>query len=146
MTTTEHESERPKRLSLSQIVELLLTRPARDGSRVSLSRSASGEVVIDVTAQARDGESVEDAERMAREVFERLRMKYPRRDTSHENGEVSLTRNAKGETQITVTAKTGEGRFAKLATLEAETRKVYDTARMKYPMADGRTAREGSVA
>lgn len=146
MTTTEHETERPKRLSLSQIVELLLTRPTRDRSLVSLSRNAAGEVVIDVTAHAGEGETLEDAERNAVEAFERLSAQYARRDAAHENGEVTLTRNAKGETQIAVSAKTGEGKLKTLAALEAETRKVYDATRMKYPMADGMTAKPGSVA
>lgn len=146
MTSVEHEGERPKRLSLSQIVELLLTRPTRDRSSVSLSRNASGEVVIDVTAHASEGESVEDAERIALAAFERMSKRYPRRDASHDVGEVTFTRNAKGETQISVSAKSGEHRLKTLAGLEAETRKVYDNARMKYPMADGMTAKPGSVA
>lgn len=146
MTATEHETERPKRLSLSQIVELLLTRPTRDRSLVSLSRNASGEVVIDVTAHAAEGETLEDAERNAVAAYERMAKRYPRKDATHDNGEVTFTRNAKGETQISVSAKTGDKRLTTLSGLEAETRKVYDAARMRYPMADGRTAKEGSVA
>lgn len=146
MTAVEHEAERPKRLSLSQIVELLLTRPTRDRSSVSLSRNAAGEVVIDVTAHAAEGETLEDAERIALAAFERMSKRYPRKDAGHDNGEVTFTRNAKGETQISVSAKTGDQRLKTLAGLEAETRKVYDNARMKYPMADGMTAKPGSVA
>lgn len=146
MNVDYQEVERTKRLSLSQILELVLTRPTRDRSSVSLSRNAAGEVVIDVTAQAGDGETLADAEQHALDAFERMSKRYPRKDSSHDNGEVTFTRNAKGETQITVSAKSGEHRLKTLAGLEAETRKVYDAARMRYPMADGRTAKEGSVA
>lgn len=137
--------ERPKRLSLSQIVELLLTRPTRGASSVSLGRNASGEVVIDVTTQAADGETVEDAERRCREVYDRLDADYARKNGEHENAEITLTRNAKGETQISMSAKTSPGKLATLAALEAEARNVYDRTRMKYPMQDGYSARPGSV-
>jgi len=139
------EPERPKRLSLSQIVEMLLTRPSRERSSVGLSRNPAGHTVIDVKVSAGDEETVIDAERQALEVYERLVALFPTAISDHETAEVSLTRNAKGDTQINVSAKTSDANPT-LEALEVSTRKVYDTTRAKYPMADGRTARPGSVA
>ncbi len=140
-------AERPKRLTLSQIVGLLLTRGAGERSAVALTRNASGETQIEVSIRTGDDGAIvtaEDAERKAVEVYERLRQKYPQRN-GHDNADVSLTRNARGETQVSISVKTSE----EIRTVEraaAEARKVYDNLRGKYPMVDGYTAKPGSVA
>jgi hypothetical protein len=119
-----------KRLTLSEILEMMLTRTS-DRSTVSLARTASGEVVIDVKVAA---ETVEQAGQLAQAEMARLALVYPRSEQSAEPT-VSLTRNAKGETQIDVKGLGWD-----------ETQKVYDGARMAYPMANGLTAKPGSVS
>ena len=126
----DQESTRPKRMSLSEVLELVLTRSSGDRSTVALSRTASGEVVIDVKVSA---ETVEQAGEMAHAEYERLRELYPRTDEPSEPT-VTLSRNAKGDTQIEFK---GQGWEA--------TEAGYDRARMKYPMANGLTARPGTV-
>jgi len=135
VTDTPHdEGERPKRLTLSQIVELLLTRSS-DRSVVTLTRTATGVTQIEVQVRTSDDvATVEDAEAKAREVYDRLREQYP--NAEHEQATVELTRNAKGETQIEVQAKTS----AELPTLEAAQDKagdVFKRLRMRFPIADG---------
>lgn len=137
----------PKRLSLSQIVAMLIERSARDHSAVAISRSAAGSTQIEVTVRTGDDDTVatvEDAEKKAREVYDRLSEQYPP-PNGHEQAEVTFTRNAKGETQVSVSAKTTAA-LPTLETLADSTRKVYDAARMKYPMADGHSAKAGSVS
>jgi hypothetical protein len=121
---------RPRRLSLSDIVEMLLTHRA-ERSTVSLTRTASGEVVIDVKVQA---DTVADASEQAVAELARLTAAYPRRDDA-KLPSVSLSRNAKGDTQIDVKH---EGL--------TETADAYDKARAAYPMANGLTAKPGTVA
>ena len=130
MNETAQETTRPKRLSLSEILEMVLTRSA-DRSTVALTRSASGEVIVDVKVAA---ETVEEAGQRAQAELERLTALYPRSEQSSEPT-VSLTRNAKGDTQIDVKGSGWD-----------ETKAVYDGARTAYPMANGLTARPGSVA
>lgn len=144
MTTTET----PKRLTLSQIVEMLLARGGRDHSAVSISRTATGTVAIDVTVRTGESEAVatvEQAEAVASAVFERLSERFAEQN-GHDVGEITLTRNAKGETQISVSGKTATKGITTLDELERHVRKVYDGTRGKYPMADGLTAKPGSVA
>jgi hypothetical protein len=146
--TPAPELERPKRMTLSQIVELLLARGATDRSTVSIARNAKGETQFEVTVRTgEDGEvvTVEDAERKALEVYGRLHEQYPMTN-GHENADVELTRNAKGETQISVGIKTAEGTVATLEEAAAKAHEVYDQTRRRYPMADGNTAKPGSVA
>lgn len=123
------EPARPKRLSLSEILEMVLTRQT-ERSTVALSRTSSGDVVIDVKVSA---ESVAQAGEQAQAELERLEALYPRTVATHEPT-ISLTRNAKGETQIDVKS-TGVDR----------TIAEYDKARAKYPMANGATAKPGTV-
>jgi hypothetical protein len=140
-------SERPKRLSLSAILEMMLTRPSSERSAVTLSRNSSGETLIEVTVRTGDDGDVltaEDAERKAQEVYDRLRASYPAQD-GHDNAEVALTRNAKGETQIAIEMKTSAAGESSLDTTATRTREAYDALRMKYPMADGFSAKPGSV-
>src|SRR5919204_3659468 len=92
----------PKRLTLSSIVEMLLTR-STDHSTVSISRNVKGETSIDVQIRTGSGdvETIEDAERRAAEVYDRLAALYPP-PVKPEDAEATFTRNAKGETQIVV--------------------------------------------
>lgn len=68
---------RPTRLSLSDILALMLTRGSGERSSVSLTRNARGETQIEVTVRTGDAETIADAERDAREVYDRLRADYP---------------------------------------------------------------------
>jgi hypothetical protein len=140
-TETPAEISRPARLSLSEIVRLMLTRSARDYSGVTLTQNAKGETQIEVAVRTSDDMTVEDAESTAATIYDRLRERYP-----HENGEplnaaVTLTRNAKGETQISAELKGSD-----LNGTADSLREAYDKLRMKYPMADGYSAKPGSVA
>lgn len=144
---SEPTPERPKRLTLSHVVEMLLSRGSGDRSTVTLARNAKGDVQIDVTVRTGDHDeiaTVDDAARKAREVFEQLRAKYPTSD-GHDNASIEFTRNAKGETQITVELKTSEGGAVTLEEAAERALDVYDSTRAKYPMADGYTAKPGSV-
>ena len=131
MTEQTPDTVRPKRLSLSEILELLLTKQSGDRSTVSLTRTASGEVVVDVKVSA---ETVGEASEAAQAELARLAELYPRSEQSTEPG-VSLSRNAKGDTQVEVKGVGWD-----------ETKAVYDKARAAYPMANGLTAKPGSVA
>lgn len=126
----EIETPRPKRLSLSEILEMVLTRSA-DRSTVSLTRTASGEVVIDVMVAA---DTIGEAGEAAEAEMARLAEVYPRNEQSAEPT-VGLSRNAKGDTQIEVKGVGWD-----------DTQAEYDRARMAYPMANGYTARPGTVA
>lgn len=58
-----------------------------------------------------------------------------------EHSSVTLARNSKGETQIEVVVRTGEGGEVQTADQAlAKAIELYDQARRQYPMADGRTA------
>jgi hypothetical protein len=69
-----------RRLTLSQIVEILLQRSPRDHSSVTLARNAKGETQIEVVVRTGDaGEvlSLADAEALAGDLYDRLRARYP---------------------------------------------------------------------
>lgn len=140
--------ERPKRLSLSEIIELILTRGQGDRSSITLGRTAAGDTTIEVKVRTGDDGEIATAAHAAQQaqaIYDRLRDLYPSR-REHDNAEVSFTRNAKGETQVSVSAKTSNDGHATMHELERATSDVYDTARMRYPMADGHTAKPGTVA
>lgn len=144
--TTAEPDEKPKRLSLSHVLEMMLARNAGDRSLVTLGRNAAGETTIEVTVRTGDeGEilTATDAEARAAEIYDRLLARYPV-SNNHANAEVSLTRNAKGDTQLTVSGKT-TAETPTLDGLAAAVVSAYDGTRAKYPMSDGRTARPGSV-
>ncbi|MGH2835410.1 MAG: hypothetical protein ACRDUT_00130 [Mycobacterium sp.] len=68
------------RLSLSDIVWLLLHREARPLSSVKLSRNAKGDVQPEVSiyhGDLPDGADVFEAERVCVDIFDRLSAKYP---------------------------------------------------------------------
>jgi uncharacterized protein YxeA len=142
-TETPPPAEKPKRLSLSQILEHMLTRGGAERSAVTLTRNATGGTQIEVKVRTgEDGEivSVEDAERKAAEVYERLQSQYPA-EGSHENAEVTLTRNAKGETQIDTKIKTSGDGVTTIAEAEAQASEVFERLRVKYPLSNGAVAR-----
>lgn len=57
-----------------------------------------------------------------------------------DHSSVDLTRNAKGETQISVTVRSSAGGEINTAGEAArEAVRIYDTLRRRYPMADGMT-------
>lgn len=141
MATTRAKPEtegRPRRLSLSQILELVLTRSS-DRSLVALTRNAKGETQIEVqvrTADSGEVATIEDAERKAREVYDRLRAEYPAREG--DEGVVELTRNAKGETQIEVQVKaTDSGRVTSIDAAKDEATEAFKTLRGRFPLSDG---------
>lgn len=138
-------SEQPQRLTLSRILEMMLTRGG-ERSSVTLSRTASGETVIDVKVRTGDDDDVatlEQAGAKAQAEYDRLAQLYPH-SGQHDGAEVTLSRNAKGETQMSVSAKTSEMTPA-LAATGALVQTEYDRLRREYPMADGTTAKPGSV-
>lgn len=140
--------ERPKRLSLSQIVEMMLSRSgAGDRSSVTLTQNASGDTQIEVKVRTGDDDEIATADAAsakATALYDQLRERYPRND-AHDNAEAALTRNAKGETQITVAIKTAPHGFTSVEGATTELQQVYDQLRMQYPMADGYSAKLGSV-
>lgn len=55
-----------------------------------------------------------------------------------EHSSVSITRNAKGQTQLEVVVRTGDGAEARTPhEAEAIATGIYDRLRAKYPFADG---------
>ena len=130
-----------KRMTLSQVVERLLTRSA-ERSYVNLTRNAKGETQIDVkvqTGEHGDVQTVEDAETKALEVYNRLRALHPSSGTRDQTT-VELTRNAKGDTQVAVQVRTGDdGDVQTWEQASGAATKMYDKLRSQYPMANGDT-------
>ena len=130
--------ETPKRMTLSHVVERLLDRESQgsSSSSVTLSRNAKGETLIEVVARVGgDGgpESLAEADKIARTVYDALRADYPML-SGNETGErssVTLSRNAKGETQIEV-SESGES-----SEVESAARIKFDRLRETYPMSTG---------
>lgn len=80
MPETGSETAPAKRMSLSQIVELLLARSPRDHSSVTLTRNAKGETQIEVVVRTGDeGEIVtpDAALVKAKELYDDAREAYP---------------------------------------------------------------------
>lgn len=70
----------PKRMTLSQVVEHLLTRGSSQSSSVSLTRNAKGETQIEVVVRTDaelDIRTPDDAAGVAESVYDRLRLRYP---------------------------------------------------------------------
>lgn len=66
---------------------------------------------------------------------------------SGDRSSVSLTRNAKGETQIEVVIRTGDsGEILSPADAEREASEVYNRLRAAYPLSSGLVGAEGGVA
>lgn len=71
--------ERPRRLTMSQIVELLLTRQTTEHSTVKLTRNAKGETQIEVSVRTGEVgiETPEQAQTKAQQVYDHLTGLYP---------------------------------------------------------------------
>lgn len=139
MADDETPTEAPaKRLTLSQIVELLLTRSS-DRSVVSLTRTTKGETQIEVqvrTADNGDVQTVEDAAAKAREVYDGLREQYPA--TEADDAVIELTRNARGETQIEVQVRASAAGDITTADAASEhATKLFRDLRGRFPLASG---------
>lgn len=84
MTTPKHDAaaghEPSKRMTLSQVVEHLLTRGSAQSSSVTLTRNAKGETQIEVVIRT-DAElampTPDDASATAQRIYDELRVKYP---------------------------------------------------------------------
>ena len=73
-------ADAPRRLSLSQIVELLLTRGGGEHSSVTLKSNARGETQVEVTVRTGETDelaTVDQAAAKARDVYDELRAAYP---------------------------------------------------------------------
>lgn len=69
-----------KRLTLSEILELLLTRGSSEHSSVTLARNSRGETQIEVTVRTGDDGQIKtaaDAAAHAQTLYDQLRSKYP---------------------------------------------------------------------
>lgn len=135
MPETPPKPDQPKRLTLSQIIELMLTRSAARQSTVGISRNGKGEVSIEVKVGTMDEGAivtVEDAERKAAEVYERLHAAYAP-SSGHEDAQVELTRNAKGETQVSVEVKTTAGGIETAQAAAETARTLYEQTRERFP-------------
>jgi hypothetical protein len=67
-------------MTLSAVVEKLLERGRAENSSVTLTRNAKGETQIEVvvrTSEAGGAPTIQDAERVAGAVYDRLRAAYP---------------------------------------------------------------------
>lgn len=76
----DRETTAGKRMTLSQVVESLLSRGGSEHSSVTLSRNAKGETQIEVvvrTGETGGVETIVAAETAAQEVYDRLRSRYP---------------------------------------------------------------------
>lgn len=134
MATTE-PAPKSKRLTLSDVLEKVLTR-GHDRSSVTLGLTALGRPVLEVVVRTAEGEDVSDAERQATEVYDRLVARYVLEETNGTGGgSAGLTRNAKGETQIEVVARTSE--HESLADAEKLASDTFDRLRRTYPMSTG---------
>lgn len=72
-----------KRMTLSNVLELLLARSASDRSSVTLTRNAKGETQIEVvvrTTEAGDVATADDAYAKAVELYDNARRQYPMSD------------------------------------------------------------------
>jgi hypothetical protein len=139
------QPEQPKRLALSEILRLVLTRQTSEPSAVTLSRNAAGETLIEVKVKAAEDDGVaaiELAANQAAELYDQLRGQYPSTHAADDSA-VKLTRNAKGETQIEVETKTDpHGETPSLELAEARTMQSYERLRRQYPLADGTATKD----
>lgn len=100
---------------------------------VSISRDASGHYSYDVRVT---NDSATLALTTAREIEQELAAQFPAAEPAPERHKVSLTRNAKGETQIDLDGKWTD---ADELTTVAE---HYETLRARYPLADGKATHD----
>jgi hypothetical protein len=80
MPTDNASKDAPaKRMTLSQVVEHLLTRSSSQSSSVTLARNAKGETQIEVVVRTDaelDIRTPDDAAEVAERVYDRLRERY----------------------------------------------------------------------
>lgn len=76
MSTTTHDREPGKRMTLSEVVERLLQRGSAAES-VTLKLNAKGETQPEVTAVVGDGETLAQAADRAKAVYADLIASYP---------------------------------------------------------------------
>jgi hypothetical protein len=79
-STSGEQAGAAKRMTLSQVVESLLSRGSSEHSSMTLSRNSKGETQIEVVVRTGDTGGVEtigEAEAAAVEVYERLRARFP---------------------------------------------------------------------
>lgn len=110
-------------MTISRALEMALLHRASSRPQVSISRKA-GEWDFEVRCVHDDPE---EAEAQAMRIVARLTEQYPQ-PLSETVYDAELTRNAKGETQIKLSAKTGE---------PEDVAAVYERLRGRYPLADG---------
>lgn len=80
---TPEPPTRPKRMTLSEVVEHLLARSSSDRSSVTLTRNAKGETQIEVVVRTSDAGAlltVDDAASKAVELYDTMRNRYPMAD------------------------------------------------------------------
>ena len=83
---------KPRRLTLSEIVEQLLQRSGAERSSVSLTRNAKGATQIEVVVRTGDTgaiQTIEAAETVATQVYDRLRNLYPLPEAETPGGEAA---------------------------------------------------------
>lgn len=83
---TGTETPKPKRLSLSEIVELLLARNSSEHSSVSLTRNSKGDTQIEVVVRSSEAGEVTTAQAAAaeaRRLYDELRKAYPPATTAN---------------------------------------------------------------
>ena len=68
------ENGAPKRMTVSRLAEMLASKTSTARPSVTLTRNAKGETQIEVNCPA---DTIEDAERLARETYARLCVEYP---------------------------------------------------------------------
>jgi hypothetical protein len=86
----------------------------------------------DRSPESRGAPSSPPAPRLSLSELVRLQLDALTR-TSGEHSSVELTRNAKGETQITVKVRTGDAGVETVDDAYAKARELYDMARVAYP-------------
>lgn len=119
------ENGKPPRMTISRALEMaLLNRQARQPSvKIIIGK---GRVVGAEVFSAHD--DIEEAERQARVIAEQIMSEYPPEPNGEPSYDTELTRNAKGETQIKLSATHPDP----LAVADQ-----YEALRGRYPLADG---------
>ena len=115
-------TEKPRRLTQGQILEMALARNTGPRNEVHLAADRAGNVMPRVTATHDD---LAEAERAAFASMTRALEQYPPQPNGEDELDIELTRNAKGETQIKVSGK-GRRVIAEYKALRAE-----------FPLLDG---------
>ena len=113
--------------ALKDALAALNRAPARP--MVTISRDANGSYGYDVRVTADDAD---DAATIALAIEHKLAELYPPAAPTPERHKVSLTRNAKGETQIEVKVHTDDAAIPTPADAEKVARAIYDALTETY--------------